>query len=241
MVRYLTLALVAVQLVMSPLSLAQIPGDFGSKVLTDFPFWQKMEGWWESENTYFDSNMEYQVRSYSSLVHIELDGRTFRETEHRFYPAGLSTTRYGQGLMAPGEGVELVVKTTAVLIDDRGTLGNIVIDHAGSSQGPNAVYLMLGRNDGVRLNTNPDTGVDNYRMYFNFTTSDRRFRTNFGLLGDDEKNLGGLRAFILYRDHRIDPAAFEVRRAALRKKYNVKVISVANPDQTPRSLVSRLD
>ena len=212
-----------------------------SKNLADFPFWQKMEGVWESENTYFDSNMDYQVRSYSSLVHIELDGRVFRETEYRFYPAGLSTSRYGQGLMKPGEGVELVVNTTAELIDNNGTLGNIVIDHAGSSGGPNAAYRMLGDNDGVRTNTNPKTGVDQYRMYFNFTTPDRRFRSNFGLHGDDPQNLGGLRAFILYRDHRVDPSEFETRRAALREKHNVKVISVADLDPNKRSLVTRLD
>ncbi len=220
---------------------AQVAAHDDGKILSDFTFWRTMAGWWESDNTYFDSNMNYQVRYYSSLVHIELDGRVFRETEHRFYPAGLSTTRYGQGLMKPGEGVELIVNTTAELMDHEGSLGNIVIDHAGSSRGPNAVYRMLGDNDGVRLNTNPKTGVDNYRMYFNFTTPDRRFRSNFGLLGDDEQNLGGLRAFILYRDHRIDQSDFETRRAALREKHNVKVISVADPDPTRRSLVARLD
>lgn len=211
------------------------------KVLTDFPFWQKSAGVWESENTYMDADMNYLVRSYSSLVRIELRGRQYVEVEHRFYPAGQSTDRYGQGLMGPGEGVELVVNTTAELIDDKGTLGNIIIDHAGSSQGPNAAYRVMSNNDAVRINTNPETGVDNYRMYFNFTTPDRRYRSNFGLLGSDETNLGGLRAFILYRDKRINAADFESRRQALRQRYNVKVISVADPDPERRSIVSRLD
>ncbi|MDG2318658.1 MAG: hypothetical protein P8L79_00205 [Rhodospirillaceae bacterium] len=209
--------------------------------LADFPFWKKMEGYWESENTYFDANMDYQVRSYSSLVHVELNGHNYHETEHRFYPAGLSTSRYGKGLMQPGEGIELVVTTTGKLIDDAGTLGNIYIDHAGSSGGPNVAYHMLGENDAVRTNTIPETGVDNYRMYFNFTTPDRRFRSNFGLLGNDKENLGGLRAFILYRDHRIDSANFENRRAAIREQHKVKVISRAHTDGTRQSMVTRLD
>ena len=174
-------------------------------VLADFPFWQKMAGWWESDNTYMDAEMDYLVRAYSSLVHIELDGRYFRETEHRFYPAGLGTSRYAQGLAGSAEGVELVVNTTGELLDASGTLGAIRVDPQVASSGPNVFYRVLGENDGVRVNTNPETGVDTYRMYFNFTTPDRRYRSNFGLLSEDNESAGGLRAFILYRGRRIDP------------------------------------
>ena len=209
--------------------------------LSDFPFWRKMSGWWEGDNTYMDSDMKYLVRSYNSLVHIELHGRRFHEIEHRFYPAGLGATRYGKGLAQAGEGIELVVTTTGELIDDSGALGSILIDHSASSSGPNVVYRMLGDNDGVRLNTNPETGVDSYRMYFNFITPDRRLRSNVGLHSDGDEKLGSLRAFILYRDHRIDPTTFEARRAALRKTHNVKVISLADPDNPGQSRVARLD
>ena len=209
--------------------------------LSQFPFWQKMAGWWESDNTYMDSDLNYLVRSYNSLVHIQLVGRRFHETEYRFYPAGLGASRYGKGLEKPGEGIELVVTTTGELIDDSGTLGNILMDHSASSTGPNVLYRMLSDNDGVRLNTNPKTGVDNYRMYFNFVTPDRRLRSNVGLYSENDENLGGLRAFILYRDRRIDPATFATRRASLRKKHNVKLMSVADPDHPRRSRVTRLD
>jgi hypothetical protein len=209
--------------------------------LSDFPFWRQMSGTWESENTYFDSDMDYQVRAYNSLVRIELAGRQFRETEHRFYPAGLGPSRYGKGIEKPGEGIELVVKTTGELIDGAGTLGNIWTDHSVGSSDPNVVYRILSRNDGVRVKTNTDTGVDNYRMYFNFITPDSRLRSNVGIHSAAEDNLGHLRAFILYRDLRVDPTVFEARRAALRKRHNVRVISVANPDGSGRSLVTRLE
>ena len=208
--------------------------------LADFPFWQQMSGWWESDNTYLDSDMNYLVRSYNSLVHIELTGKRFHEVEHRFYPAGLGASRYGKGLEKPGEGIEVVVTTTGELLDNSGSLGKIFIDHSASSSGPHVVYRMLGNNDGVRLNTNPKTGVDTYRMYFNFVTPDRRLRSNVGLHSEGEE-IGGLRAFILYRDHRIDASAFEARRAALRQTHNVKMLSVADPDNPGQSQVTRLD
>ncbi len=209
--------------------------------LSDFPFWQKMSGWWASENTYFTADMDYTVRSYNSLVYIELDGTQFRESEHRFYPAGIATTRYGKGLMAEGEGIELVVVTTGELIDDAGTLGNIKSDHAGAPEDPSVVYSILSDNDGVRLKPNPKTGVDTYRMYFNFTTPNHRFRQNFGIIYDEDDDVGGLRAFILYRDKRIERADFKTKRAEFIARHNVKVISVADPDKPGQSLVSRLD
>lgn len=209
--------------------------------LSDYPFWQNMSGWWASENTYFTSDMDYTVRSYNSLVYIELDGTKFRESEHRFYPAGIATSRYGKGLMAEGEGIELIVVTTGDLIDDQGTLGSIQTDHAGGPSDPAVVYNILGDNDGVRLKPNPKTGIDTYRMYFNFTTPNHRFRSNFGIVYDEAEDVGALRAFILYRDKRIDRSAFKAKRAEFRERNNVKVISVADPDNPGQSLVTRLE
>ncbi len=209
--------------------------------LADFPFWQKMSGWWTSDNTYFTSDMDYTVRAYNSLVHIELDGTEFRESEHRFYPAGIATSRYGKGLMGPGEGIELVVITTGDLIDDQGTLGNIQTDHAGGPSDPAVVYNIQSDNDGVRLKPNPKTGVDSYRMYFNFTTPNHRFRSNFGIVYDEAEDVGALRAFILYRDKRIERSDFKAKRDAFRQRHNVKVMSVADPDNPGQSLVTRLD
>ena len=208
--------------------------------LSDFPFWQKMAGWWESDNTYMDADIDYLVRSYNSLVHVELDGKQYRETEHRIYPAGLGATQYGKDIAKPGEGIELVVITTGELIDDKGTLGNIRVDHTFMSSGPGIAYHVLSNNDAVRINTNSETGVDTYRYYINIVTPDRRYRSNFGLISDGEQNVGGLRAFILYRDRRIDAAVFDARRKALREKNAVAVTSVADPHNPGRSLVTRL-
>lgn len=209
--------------------------------LKDFPFWQNMAGWWASENTYFDDDMDYTVRGYNSLVHIEIDGTRFREVEHRFYPAGIATTRYGRGLMGPDEGIELIITTTGELIDGAGTLGNIRMDHSSGPFDPTVVYKVLGDQDGVRVRPSAETGIDTYRMYFNFTTPTRRFRSNFGLIYGQGEDDGGLRAFILYRDKRIDESEFAAKRAEFRERRNVQVISVADPDNPGTSKVTRLD
>jgi len=209
--------------------------------LSDFPFWQTMAGWWESNNTYVDADMNYLVRSYNSLIHIQLDGRVYRETEHRFYPAGQATGRYGNGLMGPGEGIEVIVKYTGQLIDDAGTVGMVSADHTARSWPSDVTYHMLSNNDAVRVNTNNATKLDSYRFYITVVNPNRRYRSNFGLISEGEENLGGLRAFILYRDRRIDSSTFEVRRSALRAKHVVKVLSVADPDKPGFSLVARLD
>lgn len=209
--------------------------------LSDFPFWQKMSGWWASENTYFTADMDYTVRAYNSLVHIELDGKKFTESEHRFYPAGIATTRYGEGLMGPGEGVELIIKTKGELVDGKGTLGNVRMDHSSGPFDPSVEYRVLSDDDGVRVRPNAKTGVDTYRMYFNFTTPNHRFRSNVGLLYEDGQDIGGLRAFILYRDKRIEQADFNAMRAEFRARHNVKVLRVVDPDNPGKSLVTRLD
>ncbi|MDG2244228.1 MAG: hypothetical protein P8L66_12125 [Rhodospirillaceae bacterium] len=209
--------------------------------LSDFPFWQKMAGWWASENTYFDSDMDYTVRAYNSLVQIELDGKKFTESEHRFYPAGIATMRYGEGLMGPGEGVELIIKTTGELIDDKGTLGKVRMDHSSGPYDPAVTYNVLSDNDGVRIRPNAETGIDTYRMYFNFTTPNHRFRSNLGLLYEDGQDIGGFRAFILYRDKRITDDDFAEKRAEYRARHNVKFLRVVDPDTPGKSLVTRLD
>jgi len=209
--------------------------------LSDFPFWQKMSGWWASENTYFTADMDYTVRSYNSLVHIELDGTQFRESEHRFYPAGIAKTRYGEGLMGPGEGVELIIITTGELIDDDGTLGNVRMDHSSGPFDPSVEYRVLSTDDGVRVRPNAKTGIDTYRMYFNFTTPNHRFRSNVGILYEEGEDIGGLRAFILYRDKRMTRDDFKAKRAEFRARHNVKVLRVVDPDKPGTSLVTRLD
>ena len=49
------------------------PATAAEKNLTDFPFWKASAGWWQSENTYFDGALNYNIRSYNSLVHVEID------------------------------------------------------------------------------------------------------------------------------------------------------------------------
>jgi hypothetical protein len=240
MVRAISAVALVLLIGMSGSVVGQNAGASAEAALADFPFWQKMSGWWEGDNTYMDSDLNYLIRSYSSLVRIELKGGHFREVEHRFYPEGLGASRYGKGLEKPGEGIELVVTTTGELIDGDGTVGMIRADHLEGSAAPHNRYRLLSDNDAVRLKPNLKTGVDTYRMYFTFVTADRRLRSNVAIHSEGE-DIGGLRAFILYRDQRIDSSAFDARRAALREKHKVKLLSVADPDKPGQSRVTRLD
>ncbi|MBT6959845.1 MAG: hypothetical protein HOA00_01755, partial [Rhodospirillaceae bacterium] len=102
-------------------------------------------------------------------------------------------------------------------------------------------YRVLSTDDGVRVRPNAKTGIDTYRMYFNFTTPNHRFRSNVGILYEEGEDIGGLRAFILYRDKRMTRDDFKAKRAEFRARHNVKVLRVVDPDKPGTSLVTRLD
>ena len=69
-----------------------------------------------------------------------------------------------------------------------------------------------------------------------------KFRSNFGLYYETkDKDPGSMRAFILSQDHRIGNNDFEERRNYLRRKYNIKVISSADPKNIGQSNVYRLE
>ncbi len=208
-------------------------------VLSDVPYWRASAGLWEGQNTYFDDAMDYNVRDYASLSRVELDGIHYRETEYRFYPHGLGTERYADGLAQPGEGVELVQVYTGTLVDGDGTVALPRATSRASANGSGATYRVLSDNDAVRLRVDPETGTEAYRYYVTLVGDEHRYKSNFGLRYEGE-NAGGLRAFILYRDRRIDSSAFEVRRAALRAKYNVTVLNAPDPGFASGVAITRL-
>ena len=208
----------------------------------DFQFWRMMDGYWEAKNTYFDSDMNYIIRSYSSLIIIKLHKKNYSETEYRFYPYGIAATRYGKGLVKEGEGIEIEVNYSGKLIDDNGTMGNIHADHGGVSMGNGVKYEILGGNEALRSNKKAGNTIDSYRLYTTFISPNYRLRSNFGLYYKslDEKP-GSMRAFILSQDQRIKSEDFNIRRNNLRKKFNIKVVSVADLNNEGQSHVYRLD
>ena len=208
----------------------------------DFPFWKKMVGVWESDNTYFDSKMNYTIRSYSSLIHIQINGVEYLETEHRFYPDGIASIRYGKGLMQAGEGIELITNYSGALINRSGSMGNTQVDHAGASGGSSVEYKILSDDEAVRTTKDPKSSIDSYRRYTSFITDSQRLRSTIGFYtSDKDHSPGSVRAYILHKDHKIKQNDFEQRRKELRQKYNVRVISKAHPDIPGASLVKRLD
>jgi hypothetical protein len=208
-------------------------------VLSDVPYWRASAGLWEGQNTYFDDTMDYNVRDYASLSRVELDGAGYRETEYRFYPQGLGTERYAGGLAQPGEGVELIQVYTGTLVDGDGTVDLPPASSRASANGAGAMYRVLSDNDAVRLRVDPETGTEAYRYYVTLVGGDHRYKSNFGLRYEGE-NIGGLRAFILYRDQRIDSETFDQRRAALRAKYNVTVLNEPDPESETGWKVRRI-
>jgi hypothetical protein len=207
--------------------------------LSEIPFWRASAGWWEGENTYFKSDMSYQVRDYASIAHVEIDGTAYRETEYRFYPHGTGTERYAGGLATDGEGVELIQVYTGSLTDDAGTVDLPPGSGRASANGAGATYKVLSDTDAVRLRVDPDKGTESYRYYVTLVGDGHRYKSNLGLLYEGD-NVSGLRAFILYREHRMDGAAFEARRAALRAKYNVTVLNEPDADAPDGWTISRI-
>jgi hypothetical protein len=216
--------------------------------LSDFAFWRANEGWWRSENTYFDRNLDYNIRSYNSVVHVELDGATYRETEYKFYPPGKMAQGLGAGRTGADEGVETVTLIVGQLQDASGTvrLKQSVPAYAGNEV---TEIRVLGADNGMRVTTDPATGFDSYRMLVTLPSPDRRYIANFGLVssnaGPGAANaapgaaMGDLRGFSLFRSSRVSGDEFDRLRHEFRERN--KVAAIVEPGANGTPVVRRLD
>jgi hypothetical protein len=198
-----------------------------------------MEGWWRSENTYLDAAMDYKERAYSGLVHVEIDGGRFRETEYKFYSPGKLAQQYARGQLADGEGLETVTTFEGQVVDAAGTVRLARSDGGDPGRGATQIQV-LTPDTGVRVTANPASGVDSYRMFMFMPTPDKRYRTNFGLVSDRTgpgaanalpgARFGDLRGFQLFRDDRIAAGEVAAWQARFRERHQVRAIMQSGPD-----------
>jgi len=210
--------------------------------LADNAYWKLMSGWWRAENTYMDGELNYNSRSYNSIIHVELVGRTYRETEIKFYSPGKLAMGTARGQISADEGVETVTVFTGEIIDDSGTVKITSSLPAGPFEEQTSIQV-LSSDTGVRVTPNPKTGTDTYRMYIFAPTHDKRYRSNFGLVSDKtgagaanafpDAKMGDLRGFSLFREDRIAATEFDKWRAEFRARNKVAAIVEAGADGKP--------
>lgn len=204
-----------------------------SPSLTDFPFWELNAGWWRSDNTYFDKDLNYMVRSYNSVIHIEIDGRNFRETEYKSYSPSKLAIALGKGKVAAGEGLETVTVNTGELIDDAGTV-RITSTRPTLIGVSDTTISPLDSTNGARITRDPDTGQEAYRMLIALPTPEHRYVSNLGLVSQS----GELRGFSLFRGTRIPAGESADWRGRYRRQNNVTAVITAGEDGRP--IVTRL-
>ncbi|MDX2225051.1 MAG: hypothetical protein SFV21_20005 [Rhodospirillaceae bacterium] len=212
------------------------------KTLADVPFWRANAGWWRVDNTYFDRNLDYNIRSYNSVIHIEIDGRTYRETEIKSYAPSRLAHYYGRGLTTEAEGVETVTVTTGEMIDDAGTVRIASAASGPGGEGTTEIRV-LSADTAVRVTHNAATGFDSYRMFITLPAPNKRHVANYGLVSDTkgpgaanaapDARMGDLRGFSLFRGDRIAADEAESWRATFRARNLVKAVIEPGPDGKP--------
>jgi hypothetical protein len=214
--------------------------------LQDFDFWRASAGWWVSDNTYLDRNLDYNIRAYHSVVHVEVIDGLYRETEYKTYPPGPIATWLGQGTTQAEEGVELVSVITGELIDAEGTVRMTAIAPSFGEQPPTEIRL-LSPDTALRATGDETTGLDSYRMFITLPTPDRRHILNLGLVSSDsgpgaanaapDARPGDLRGFSIFRGRRIEAGDADTWRSHFRELHRVGAIVQADKAGAP--VVSR--
>ncbi|MFK7954725.1 MAG: hypothetical protein AB8B96_01390 [Lysobacterales bacterium] len=215
-------------------SLFSGPINAETALFTDSPFWQNSVGWWRSTNTYFDGNLDYQIREYHSLVHVTADGDELIEIEHKFYPPGKAANLYGGGKVHDGEGIEVVSTTRWTVL----SASTIALKSSEPAFGPPARMetQILSEDTAVRRVFNPGDGSERYRMLITLHDSNRRNIANYGLAPDAETGLSG---FALFRGVRISEQSLQQARASLIKHHSIAATLRASDDSGP--VVKRMD
>ena len=209
-------------------------------LLADHSFWQTNVGWWRSDNTYFDPDLNYNIRSYNSVIHIEIDGRTYRETEYKSYAPSQLAFRRGGGLITEEEGIEAVTVSIGELVDDTGTVRIIETQPAIPGTALTEIRILDATN-AMRVTIDPETGLEAYRMMVSLPVPDKRYISNYGLVSatDGAAAPGDLRGFSVFRGTRIPDAEAATWRARYQAQNKVAAVIAPKPDGSAG--ITRLD
>ena len=209
------------------------PGAAGE--LGDVPFWQESRGCWVSESSYFKPDMDYNLKSYASILCVTLEAGVMRETEIKYYPAGPMASGYAGGALQPGEGVEVVNVTEGRQLDEA---GRVRLVRAVPVFGPDAEVteiVPVSADTALRETRPAGAAHDSYRMIISMPAPDRRYRLNLGLVsaGEGEQVAGDLRGFSIFRERRVDEADVAALRALMRERFAVGVVVTADEAGKP--------
>jgi hypothetical protein len=203
--------------------------------LGDVPFWRGSLGCWTSENSYFNPQMDYNLKSYASILCVRIEGDTMQETEIKYYPASAMASGYAGGLLRAGEGVEVVNMAEGRREDE---VGRVRLTRSVPVFGQSAEtteIVPLSDDTAMRQTRVAGEAHDNYRMIVTLPAPDRRYRLNLGLVSapGGEAVAGDLRGFSIFRERRIAEAEVAGLRAALRQRFAVGVVVRADSEGAP--------
>jgi pimeloyl-ACP methyl ester carboxylesterase len=183
-------------------------------------FWQDSMGWWVSDNTYLDGQLQPKIPLYQSIVHIEAQAGQVLETTYKFYPPGDLSQSVSGGRVGDDQGVEFITVSTMQAIAGAEAMETISVSPASMSQSGRMVTTALSSTVALQQRLQGEVGLADYQIIINLPTPDRRYTTVFGLytgLENEEVAPGDLRGLSLFASKRI--TADEVQE--LRSKFRI--------------------
>ncbi len=194
----------------------------------DSPFWHDSIGWWASDNTYLDGQLEPKIAKYQSIVHIEeAEAGRVVETTYKFYPPGDFSRSFSGGRVGTDQGIELItVNTMQVLADDE-SLETVSVTPSMVSQSGRMVTTPLSSSVALQRKLEPESGLSDYQIVITQPTPNRRYTTVFGLYTgreNEDVSPGDLRGASLFAGRRITANEVEVLRSQFRALNSVGAI-----------------
>lgn len=200
--------------------------------LGEVPFWRGASGCWVSENSYFKPDMDYNLKSYASILCVRTEGGVMRETEIKYYPASPMASGYAAGLLRDGEGVEVENVAEGRQLDEAGRVRLVrEVPQFGTGAGVTEIVPVSG-DTALKETRAAGAAHDSYRMILTMPAPDRRYRLNLGLVSEGAA-AGDLRGFSIFRERRIGEGEVAAVRAALRARFSVGVVVTADAAGAP--------
>jgi hypothetical protein len=190
-------------------------------------FWQDSMGWWVSDNTYLDGQLQPQIALYQSIVHIEAQANRVVETTYKFYPPGDLSQSVSGGRVGHDQGVEFITVSTMQALADTESMETISVSPASMSQSGQMVTTALSSSVALQRRLQGEGGLADYHIIITLPTPDRRYTNVFGLytgLENEEVAPGDLRGLSLFASKRITADEVEELRSKFRTLNSVGAI-----------------